>query len=249
MDIKFTLTKDQYENLIKLVYLGNWMINGIRLHDEQIKEYEELEQYIFSFAKDAGMEKYIVYDDGSKKYFPSKRPIEKCIKSAHRGLRKKYKKIHSILHAVEEEPITRQRILNRLAEKDCHVMTVYLNKKRVYTRLQNEKVILYNYVVNILLDRIMTKRLIPTTGQIHLVASKRETNRFLNENFRNYLKDQVRNTHKLDIHIEIKTPAEEKSLQAVDFVSWAIFRRLEYGDDTYYNLIRGKIVEENPLFP
>jgi len=32
MEIKFT--KKQYENLIKLVYLGNWMINGIRSTDE-----------------------------------------------------------------------------------------------------------------------------------------------------------------------------------------------------------------------
>jgi hypothetical protein len=178
-----------------------------------------------------------------------KRSIEKCVRLVHKGLREKYRNIHSVLHAVEEEPITRQRILKKLAEKDCYIMTIYLNKKRVYTKLQNEKVILYNYVANILLDRIMTKRLIPVTEPIYLVASKRETNKFLNENFRNYLKGQAKNTHKLDLHIEIRTPAEEKSLQAVDFASWAIFRRLEYGNDVYYNLIRGKIVEENPLFP
>ena len=38
MEIK--LTKEQYENLIKLVYLGNWMINAIRSGaegDEQIE--------------------------------------------------------------------------------------------------------------------------------------------------------------------------------------------------------------------
>ena len=128
-------------------------------------------------------------------------------------------------------------------------MAIYLNKRRVYTKLQNEKAVLYNYVANILLDRIMTKRLIPISEPVYLIASKRETNKFLNENFREYLKGQIRNAHRLDLHIEIKTPAEEKSLQAVDFISWAIFRRLEQGDDSYYNLIRSKIIEENPLFP
>jgi len=49
--------------------------------------------------------------------------------------------------------------------------------------------------------------------------------------------------------VVIKTPYEEKSLQAVDFVSWAIFRKYEYGDDSYYDLIKDKIMEENPLFP
>ena len=182
-------------------------------------------------------------------FVQSKRPIEKCVRLVHKGLRKKYRKIHGVLHAVKEEPITRQKMLQKLAEKDCSIMTIYLNKKHVYTKLQNEKAVLYNYVTNILLDRIMTKRLVSITEPVYLIASKRETNKFLNENFRSYLKDQIKNTHKFDLHIEIKTPAEEKSLQAVDFASWAIFRRLEYGDDKYYNVIRSRILEENSLFP
>lgn len=48
---------------------------------------------------------------------------------------------------------------------------------------------------------------------------------------------------------ESKTPFEEKTLQAVDFVSWAIFRKYEYADDTFYNIIKNRMVEENPLFP
>ena len=72
MEIK--LTKEQYKNLLKLVYLGNWMINAIRSGtkgDERIKKYDEIEQYIFSFAKDAGLEKYIEYDEKLKKFFPT----------------------------------------------------------------------------------------------------------------------------------------------------------------------------------
>ena len=128
-------------------------------------------------------------------------------------------------------------------------MTIYLNKLKVYTRLQDEKQILYNYVTNILLDRIITKKLVDKTKKIHLIASRRETNKFLNENFKNYLTNQARNNYRVDIKIEVKTPYEEKGLQAVDFISWAIFRKYEYGDDSYYNIIKEKIVEENSLFP
>ena len=39
------------------------------------------------------------------------------------------------------------------------------------------------------------------------------------------------------------------TLQAVDFASWAIFRKYEKNDDSYYRIIKGKIIEENPLFP
>jgi len=178
----------------------------------------------------------------------NKRPIEKCVKNVHRGLRKKYKKI-GILHAYIEEPVIKRRFLKLLSEKDCVIMTIYLNKKRVYTKLQEEKSVLYNYVANILLDRIYSKKLIPINKKVELIASRRETNKFLNQNFKNYLNNQITNRHKINVEVVIKTPYEEKSLQAVDFASWAIFRKYEYGDDSYYNLIKNKIVEENPLFP
>lgn len=73
MEIKFT--KEQYENLIKIVYLGNWMVNAIRSGnkgDEQIEKYNKIEQYIFSFAKDFGLEKYIEYNENFREFFPTR---------------------------------------------------------------------------------------------------------------------------------------------------------------------------------
>jgi hypothetical protein len=73
MEIK--LTKEQYENLIKLVYLGNWMINAIRSGaegDERIGKYDNIAQYIYSFAKDAGLEKYIEFDKEFNQFFSTR---------------------------------------------------------------------------------------------------------------------------------------------------------------------------------
>ncbi len=42
---------------------------------------------------------------------------------------------------------------------------------------------------------------------------------------------------------------ENKSLQAVDFISWAIFRKYEKGDYEYYEMIKSKIIDERLLFP
>jgi hypothetical protein len=179
----------------------------------------------------------------------NKKPIEKITKKTHSELKKKYKKRFGILHAVKEKPITRKRLLERLNNKNCTIMTIYLNKSKVYTRLQDEKQVLYNYVTNILLDRIYSKRLVTSKNKITIVASRRETNKYLNENFKTYLNTQAKFHHKVEIEAVIKTPSEEKSLQVIDFVSWAIFRKYEYGDESYYNIIRSKILEENPLFP
>ena len=66
MEIK--LTKEQYENLLKLVFMGSWMANAFRVKDT-VKKFEELEDYIYSFAKDFGLENYVEYDEKFKKYW------------------------------------------------------------------------------------------------------------------------------------------------------------------------------------
>lgn len=55
--MKINLTKKQYEALAKTVYLGNWMANAQRTgapDDPQYKEYNDIADYIYSFAKDLG---------------------------------------------------------------------------------------------------------------------------------------------------------------------------------------------------
>lgn len=179
-----------------------------------------------------------------------KKPIEKVVKDIHGNLRKNVKRISGgILHCYKEKPTTRKRLLKAINKKKCSIMTIYLNKSKVYTNLRNEKHVLYNYVTNILLDRIMTKKLIKSNSSIILIAAKRETNKFLNINFTGYLEGQIKNKHGLNLTVSIKTPNEEKALQAADFISWGIFRKYEKGDSSYYKIIKDKIMEENPLFP
>ena len=129
------------------------------------------------------------------------------------------------------------------------IVAIYLNKKKVYTHLQDQKHILYNFVANILLDRLSRQSFISRGDEIALVASKRETNKLLNENFKSYLDNQPMGARKLKVKTLVKSPHEDKCLQAVDFASWAIFRNREHGDDTYFNIIKNRIVQEAPLFP
>lgn len=69
MNIEFS--KEQYEQLIKVVYLGNWMANASRT-DDMIPEYEDIQEYVLAHAKDFGLENLA---DGEtledKKFIPS----------------------------------------------------------------------------------------------------------------------------------------------------------------------------------
>ena len=156
----------------------------------------------------------------------NRRSIDKCVKKVHGGLRKKYKKKIGVLHAYVEEPVTRRRLLTLLSGRDCRIMTILLNKKKVCTNLQDEKAVLYNYVTNILLDRIFTKNLVQSDHSIEIVASRKETSKFLNLNFKSYLQSQITKNHNAKVAISIRTPAQQKALQAVDFFELGNFQEI-----------------------
>lgn len=65
--MKINFTNKQYGNLLKLVYLGNWVANATRI-DDQDKQLDALEGYIFSFAKDFGLSEYADTDDPEMTY-------------------------------------------------------------------------------------------------------------------------------------------------------------------------------------
>lgn len=175
--------------------------------------------------------------------------IDKIIKKIFSGFtRVEVKNHHGILHCYKERPTTRLRLLNALVKTDSTILTLKMDKSKVYTRLHDEKHVLYNYIVNILLDRMISKKLVPIDQPIRFVASKRETSRFLNENFINYIQSQTTSNHKLDITTEIVKPSQEKGLQAVDFVAWSFFRKYEHQDSSYADVLQSITVQEGKLF-
>lgn len=198
----------------------------------------------FDFSKQATSRYFIV----TVLFTDYKRPIQKLIRKVHANLRKKYKIRTSTLHAAKEESVNILRICRGLTDKNCQVLTICVDKNKVFPELRSKKHALYNYIVSILLDRVVGRHLVSAKDSLLLVASKRETNKFFNQNFHEYLRRQIKNSYGIELEIEIKTPAEEKCLQAADIASWSIFRKHEYGDDRYYRVLESIIVEERILF-
>jgi len=68
MDIK--VTKEQYERLLHLVYLGNWVVNAYRTEDF-LDEYNEEAERIYSLAPAFGFRDKIDFDEAEGRSFPS----------------------------------------------------------------------------------------------------------------------------------------------------------------------------------
>lgn len=211
----------------------------------------------YIFMDESGCLGFDFSKKGTSRYFvltflfaANKRRLDKIVRKTFQSMPPRVRQGHSgALHCYKESPRVRMKLLNLLGqEEDVGIMAIRLNKEKVYTTLQDEKSVLYNYVANILLDRVFSRKLVPLDGPLELIASKRETNKFLNENFESYLQRQAAKNHTVKLQIKIMPPHGDKGLQVVDFASWAIFRSYEQGDPSYYDVIRKRVIEDKALF-
>ncbi len=206
---------------------------------------DESGDFGFNFKKHGSTQHFMI----SLVLTDDRRGLEKIVKRVFRGFSKMERKSHGgVLHAYTETPQTRKKLLTLFhAHTRSHIFVMCVDKRKVSVNLQNEKHTLYNFTVGVLLKRLYDTGVLSTNKKVCLIASRRETNKLLNENFIAYLKKQVKK-HSGDMQITIQEPKEEKALQVTDMVSWAVFRKYEYRDDTYYSLLGNSIVEESMLY-
>ncbi len=131
---------------------------------------------------------------------------------------------------------------------DISIISTILNKNKVYIDLQSQKNYLYNYTANIILDRLINSKLIDKNNELILVVDKKDTKKNLKENFISYISEGMKRKQSGTFKMSLAASHDEKGLQAVDFICWAIFRKYEKGDYEFYELIKDKILDERLLF-
>ena len=70
--MQINLTKEQYEKLMELAYLGNWVVNSYR-GDERLEEYDRVAEHVLSSAPSAGYQDRVEFDEFEGRYFPSRK--------------------------------------------------------------------------------------------------------------------------------------------------------------------------------
>ena len=124
--LKIKLTKEQFEVLLKLVYLGNWMVNANRdgsPGNPHKEKYEAIENYIFSFAKGFGFSEYVDDEDaGSGRFYPTRAFEEET------DVQK--------LHEEYDEETFWDELIDRLGERDFYQ---YYSKDEIRKMSQEER--------------------------------------------------------------------------------------------------------------
>jgi hypothetical protein len=174
----------------------------------------------------------------------NKRSITTLVKKTFKSLPSAIKRKNSgVLHAQYEKPSTVIKLLKGLARKEILIASMLLNKRNVIISSNPNE--LYANIVISLINRLYTDGVFTDDEHVSLIASQRNTSKSLNKRFS---ENVVNNTQGTKFSVTILKPAEDKCLQAADFVSWALWQKYTRQDVTYTNLIKDKILYEYEMY-
>ena len=135
----------------------------------------------------------------------------------------------------------RQNLLNALgSDENISIISATLDKMK-YKSVCGENILsvgeMYNNICKTLINRVFEKNLLPQGEKNIFIASRRETNKYINnlfvESFKGY-----------NLEVIVAHPNTYKGLQIADFVAWSFFRQYEYESAKYTNLFRNLVVED-----
>jgi len=172
------------------------------------------------------------------------RPISSVVKNVVKTLPKKtLRKKNSYLHANYEKPVTITRLLKGLAINDIQIAAMRLDKRKVLVSGNPNE--LYSSMFVTLINRLYADGIISKSDEIKFIASRRNTSEKLNDDF---AKSIEHCTNDVSFDFSILSARDDKCLKAVDFVSWALWQKYENCDETFSDIISGKIVKEYVMY-
>ncbi|SHI56314.1 hypothetical protein [Desulfofundulus thermosubterraneus] len=69
MQVKINLNREEYELLIEIFYIADWVLNAYKTtEDDEIDRYRDLEQKILSRAKEFGLQNIVEWDPSMRVY-------------------------------------------------------------------------------------------------------------------------------------------------------------------------------------
>lgn len=173
---------------------------------------------------------------------------EIALKRHVRRVKKKHKIPRDVeIKATTSSPGLRMDILRSIAQTDIEVYSITTYKPGVHERLRSDTNILYNYAIGLLLIPYLVEK---AFERVSIVVDQRITRISRGLRFDDYIRTELWGRYRVytDIRIHHLDSRESLGLQAVDFVSNALFRARERNEWGYWNLVRDKAKDTKRLF-
>lgn len=155
-------------------------------------------------------------------------------------------------HAHKDNKYIKQELFSIISTFHTETIKVYsyiLEKPKVLPSKRSEKDKFYienlKFAIERLLDRLEIKKdFIIITDNLPVQNNKNNQIKALREGVSDYLKN-----NKLKIRYDVfhHCSASSVNLQIIDYICWAIFRKYEHGDSSYYEIIEKYILAEEDM--
>jgi hypothetical protein len=180
--------------------------------------------------------------------FEVEKKMKRLLKKLHKN--KKYARGYNELKFAQSSEYVRRQVLQKICQCSLEIGFIVLEKAKVKEDLRKSPTILYNFVI---VDRIM-KNVLPRlnpTDRLDIVVDKSLPASSIDA-FNDYAKSKASwllnvRWGKSDgitisnIRIRHENSQKEPCLQAADYLAGACFRRYEFGDASYYEMIKRKV--------
>ncbi|MCK4717624.1 MAG: DUF3800 domain-containing protein [Thermoplasmata archaeon] len=161
-------------------------------------------------------------------------------KLRQRKLKKNIRQLPEI-KANNSNRMIREYVLKKVQELDCEIFSIVVEKESIQEHLFEVKNQLYSEICGERLEKIDMD-----SGTLRIVIDKKDTNTLLRKGFDQYLHKRMDGSG-AKITIEHKPSHLSNELQVVDFIAWAIQRKFNTGDCSYYPIIEEKIINREDM--
>ncbi len=162
---------------------------------------------------------------------------------------KKKTKSQSELKFSNSSPLIRKQFLEKAAKLNIEVYSLIINKEYTQQKLKDNLPVLYNYLIKILLEKVISPH-----NKINICVDKCMSSN-QRDNFENYIKTELlfRFEKVPELNIVHEDSNCNESLQVIDFICGAFGYKYNTaqltGDFEYYtNIIKDRIKEERDDF-
>ena len=177
--------------------------------------------------------------------------IHRCFKKIRQNrLKKKYRDIPEFKFNNSGKEI-KERVLKCIAKTDADIAYCVLRKDQVHPHLRDKHAIVYNYLIGSLVSNITQHILV--FGNIDIIVDK-SLNGIQRDAFDQYLvyrtfeRNHDTRFESPVITIEHVDSCTDPCIQAVDFIAGALHHYYRTNDDTYFQIIDGRIKVANDYF-
>jgi hypothetical protein len=156
-------------------------------------------------------------------------------KFRERRLKKKLKEVSEI-KANNSTPTIRKYILSKLVENECDIFAVVIDKGKILSKYDKAQNSLYHLLCRLLLSKVSMD------GETIIIIDQRDTNKLIKQNFKNYIEMNFENNER-KVRFQQLQSFNDNGLLIVDFVAWAVNRKYNFNEDSYYNIIKDKKIK------